>query len=882
MNPSDRRRRAPETLQALARDLGRAGERDAIVFSTGQGIERWNFRELAARVGAQARTLAAKGVGADDPVILCGGGADWMVGCLAVLRCGACVVPVDSQLAAETFRHVVKDCGARLALVSRQAASRYKSVLDEAGLETLPLSGPKELRDADGVEFPTVDAGARALLCYTSGTTGPPKGVPLSHRNVVFQIGVLADAGLVTPDDRVLLPLPLHHVYPLVIGMLTPLALGLAVVLPDGFTGPRIVAALREGRATLMIGVPRLYSALVGAIEQQFGRRGKLAAGAYRLLIGLARFLRRRLHWRAGRMLFAPIHRRFGPSLRTVVSGGAALRPDIAWTLEALGWHVGTGYGLTETSPMLTLNPPGRARLDTAGRAAPGVELRIDPGDGDKLPLGEVQARGPGVFAGYHGLPEKTEEAFTADGWFRTGDLGRIDDGGWLHLAGRGASLIVTEGGENVQPDVIEDAYAEHPAIAELAVFENEGQVAALIVPDPALARDGKPDEAVREAVRTVSRGLPSYQRLAEYRLTREAIPRTRLGKPQIHLVAERYRRALQGISGDAKPREPAAIDEFSSDDQALLENETAYDAFMLMVGRFTGRRVTPDSHLQLDLGVDSIEWLDLSFELSEKTGIALPESAMAEVQTVRDLLVQVAHGGSGAPPLSLDDPEAMLDESQRRWLEPRGPGLRALGRALAAINRGAMRVMFRLTVKGIETLPPEGPYVLAPNHASYLDPFALASSLSTERLERTYWAGWTGVAFGGPCRRAFSRVAQIVPIDPARATASSLAFAGAALQRGHGLVWFPEGVRSWDGRLQPFKAGLGRVLERRRAAVVPVVIRGSHAAWSRARWLPRLSPLQVEFLPAVSVDDLASEGRGASEAARIVEALQRRIAGAL
>jgi long-chain acyl-CoA synthetase len=874
--------RPPQTLQALARDLASAGERDALISFAVENVRRRSFRELAAEVDAHAQVLAAKGVATEEPVMLCGsGGPDWIVACLALMRCGACVVPVDSQLAAATFLHVARDCGARIAYASPSAIKRYSAQFSEAKIEVLPLAAAVEAHDTEGKEFPVVAAEARAVLCYTSGTTGPPKGVPLTHRNLAFQIGALADAGLVTADDRVLLPLPLHHVYPLVIGVLTPLALRLAVVLPDGFTGPRIVAALRQGKVTVMIGVPRLYSALVNAIAQQMRQRGAIAFAIFRGLLALARLLRQRLHWRVGKFLFAPLHRQFGPSLRTVVSGGAALDPDIAWTLEALGWQVGSGYGLTETSPMLTINPPGAARFDTAGRPVRGIELRIDRGRGDKPSFGEVLACGPGVFAGYHGLPEKTKAAFTTDGWFRTGDLGAIEDDGWLRLAGRRSTLIVTAGGENVQPEQIEEAYQAHPAIAELAVFENDGRVAALIVPNPALFRDGKPEEAVREAVHQISQTLPSYQRLAEYRLTREAIPRTRLGKPRVHLIAERYRRAaLEAAGTERAPEQPAAIDEFSGDDQALLENEAAYAAFQLLVDRYTGRRVTPDSDLQLDLGVDSIEWLDLTFELSERTGIFLSESVIAELRTVRDLLSQIAQGGAGgvAPSASLDDPEAMLDDSQRRWLQPKGPALRAAGLALAAINRGAMRALFKLDVRGAENLPTQGPYVLVPNHASYLDPFALAAALDTERLEQIYWAGWTGVVFGGPCRRGFARVAQAVPIDPLRASASSLAFGGATLKRGLSLVWFPEGARSPDGRLQPFRPGLGRVLDRWRVAVVPVIIRGTYTAWPRSRWLPSLYPVRVEFLVAAQAAELAAEGQGASDAERIVNALHRRM----
>ncbi len=884
MTPKSPKHKSPGTLQALACNLAAAGDRDALISFDGDAIKRRSFRDLAVEVESWARILASKGIKADDPVILCGpGGADWIVTCLGVLRCGACAVPVDTQLAADTLRHVLKDSGARLALVAPSAERRIGAIFREAGVEVMSLAGEGGLHAVSAVDLPTVAAGNRAILFYTSGTTGPPKGVPLTHSNIAFQIRVLADAGLVSADDRVLLPLPLHHVYPLVIGVFAPLALGLAVVLPDGFTGTRILAALQRGEATLMIGVPRLYDALVDGVTNQMRRRGRLAALLFGGMLGLARLLRQRFGLRTGKVLFAPLHRRFGPTLRAVVSGGAALKPKTAWTLEALGWQVGTGYGLTETSPMLTINPPGAARFETAGRAIPGVELRIDQTEGKVGALGEVLTRGPGVFAGYHRLPDKTHKPFTADGWFRTGDLGRVDQDGWLHLVGRGATLIVTEGGENVQPEQVEDAYQQHPTIAELAVFERNGRIAGLIVPNPALLRTGDSEEAVREAVYEVSRTIPSYQRLAEYRLTREAIPRTRLGKPRIHLIAERYQSAGQ-LGAEKSAAEPVAIDEFSGDDQALLENEAAHAAFQHLVERFPGRRVTPDSDFQLDLGVDSIDWLNLTFELAERTGVVLREAAIAELRTVRDLLTEIAHAGErGAEHKSpLEDPEGALDTRQRYWLEPKGPIFRTAGRVLATANRLLMRVFFRIEVHGIENLPAQGPFVLAPNHASFLDPFALAAALTTPQLERLYWAGWTGVVFGGPVRRAFAKVAQAIPIDPVRATASSLAYGGTVLQRGMNLVWFPEGERSRDGRLLEFKLGIGLVLDRWRVPVVPIVIRGAHTAWPRSRRLPRPYPLRVDILAPAHASQLAAEGRGGTDAERIIEALRRRIAEAL
>ena len=874
----------PLTLQDAVQDFARAGSRDAILAFEPGRTRLLSYGDLAAEVERRARRLVHAGVGPGDPVILCGpGGADWIQACLAILYCGASVVPVDATLGAETFRHVLRDSGARVALVAPPTAQRLGRPLDQEGVRVLPLAQddtPDEDREA---AFARVGPEDRAILFYTSGTTGAPKGVPLTHGNLIYQLRVLADSGIVSAEDRVLLPLPLHHVYPLVIGVLTPLSIGIAVVLPAGFTGAQVVAALQSGRPTVMIGVPRLFDALVNALAERMRRGGGAAQALFRGALGLSGLLRRRFGWRIGPTLFAPLHRRLGPTLRIVVSGGAALRPETAWSMEALGWKVASGYGLTETAPMLTIHPPGAMRFETVGRAIPETELRIE-GAADGTAEGEVLARGPGVFAGYHALPQKTAEAFTADGWFRTGDLGRIDETGWLRLTGRRSTVIVTEGGKNLQPEEIEDAHQAHPAIEEIAVLQHEGRLAGLIVP----ARDARAEDggeaAVREALREISRSLPSYQRLAEYRLTAEPIPRTRLGKARRHLIAQAYARAAQaGREGPDRAPGLVPMDSLSADDRALLENDRARAVFQLLGERFADRHVGPDSDLHLDLGVDSIGWLDLSLDIAERAGVTLSEATISEARIVRELLVRVAEGGdAGADPRApLDDPKRVLDASGLRWLAPRGTTLRVTRSVLAAANRLVFKRLFGLTVRGAERLPATGPFVLAPNHASYLDPFALAAALDRARLEGMYWAGWSELIVTSPLRRAFARMAGILPVDAGRATAASLAFGSAALQRGHSLVWFPEGIRSNDGELQPFKPGIGVVLAQCNLPVVPVVLRGTFDAWPRSRRLPRFRPISVEFLAPCMPDELAAEGTGDTQARRIADALRKRIAAA-
>jgi long-chain acyl-CoA synthetase len=232
----------------------------------------------------------------------------------------------------------------------------------------------------------------------------------------------------------------------------------------------------------------------------------------------------------------------------------------------------------------------------------------------------------------------------------------------------------------------------------------------------------------------------------------------------------------------------------------------------------------------------------------------------------------------SGASPL--EQPEAVLDEDQKRWLEPLGPGKSFLARGLFLLNRAVMRGPFRLEVEGRENLPERGPFVVAPNHVSYLDSFAVAAALDYRLLRRTHWAGWTGAAFGNPLTRLVSRLAQVVPVDPERAGVSSLAFGAAVLAHGKNLVWFPEGERSRNGRLQPFKPGIGMLLKHFRVPVVPVSIRGTYEAMPRGKALVRPAKITVVFGQPLDVQDLLEhQGEDGQPRDQILQALRKRVA---
>jgi long-chain acyl-CoA synthetase len=842
------------------------------------GAETMGYTELSRQVTRLAKGLLESGLERGEPVaIMAPNSAEWIIACLAVVAAGGLLVPLDPHLPPNLLAHEIADSGCTRVFASRESLSSLRDAMPEGlALETYLLdTGDAHGTDRSWTTLLSDEAGALpelspdepAVLFYTSGTTGLPKGVPLTHRNLLANLEGLRGQNMAYPGVRALLPLPLHHVYPFMVGMLVPLDGGATVVLPAGATGPEIVRALKLGGATALVGVPGLYEAMVTTIRSRIEARGKLLAPLLKSLLAVSLWLRRRFGWRLGRLLLYPIHRGIGPRLRIVASGGAALKDEVAWDLEALGWQVLTGYGLTETAPIISFTALGHGRIGSAGQPLAGLELRFEPVVG--MPWGEVQVRGSNVFAGYHNRPDASEKAFTPDGWFRTGDIGVQDQDGYLRILARADEMIVLAGGKNIQPEDVEESYTKSPYLRELAILEREGRLSALIVPDvTAIDQAGAGDlnEAVRAELARISRDLRPHERVSDYCITLDALPRTSLGKTKRHLLPDLFDRARSKT--DITELEDGGL---SETDRSLMSSATAHVVMDTLRQLAPERAVTLDADLQADLGIDSLAWVSLTLELERRQGIYLDEAAISRLTTVRSLLdatlqaQEQAFAREGGGPIPVQ---------QLRWLEPTGPFLRRLGLLLLLLNRSILRGFFRLRVSGVDRLPVDEPFVLTPNHASFLDVFALAAALPTRVLVNTYWAGTVDYLFNSRFRRAFSRLTHVFPVDPVKSPISSFLMGSEVLKRGRVLIWFPEGRRSPDGKLQSFMPGIGRLVQEPDWLVVPVHIAGTFQAWPVGRRFPRLRALSVHFGKPINRNDLIACASGDVEDARLADGL--------
>lgn len=796
-----------ETLQGLVGRLERHGDSAAIVTVGPSEVTVLSHARLAASARRVAADVHASGLEPGEPVAICApNSAGWVATLLGILASGAPAMPMDARLNPGERDELIAAAGGRLFPVSDPRA-------DDAA----PGQGGLERSETPAGTHRALPTDV-ALLLHTSGTTGPPKVVPLTHANVLANLRALVAEGMVDRHVCALLPLPLHHVYPLVVGMLLPLYVGGTVVFPAGISGPELLRALKISGADTLVGVPRLYDGLCAAIVANARSRGPLVRVAFERALAMSVACARRGSYGLGRRAFGSLRRAVAPSLHRLACGGAALEPTTQETLLALGYEVIVGYGLTETSPLLAFTRPGPMRIGSVGRALPGIELRITAIDADGL--GEIEARGPNVFTGYRGDTAATSAAFR-DGWFRTGDRGRIDADGQLFVRGRASELVVLPGGEKLDPETLEASYATGPPIGEIAVLLEGGRLVALVVPSG-------PGE-VRSALRERGNQLPRYMQLTGFALVDEPLPRTPIGKLRRHRLPALYRAARDRLDHSTQEAAPA--------DRALLADPAASRVWTWLQGRFPQKPLSMDMSPQLDLGVDSLGWIALTVDLERDLGISLDEAALERAVTVRDLIL----AAQAAAPETVSILASAALEHEALWEHI----VWSVGQAA---NRALMRLFFHVRTDGLEHLPKRGPYVLCPNHASYLDPPSLAAALPAAILDRVAWAGSVDVMFTTPGSRLFSRLARVLPIDPVRGARAGLDTSQRVLQQGRILVWFPEGWRTTDGSLRPFLPGIGALVLRMGVPIVPVYISGTFAAWPEQRRYPRPHRVVVRF----------------------------------
>lgn len=509
-----------------------------------------NYTEVLQNMKKLANWLAISGVTKGSHVAVSGkNSSEWATVYMATLFAGATIIPIDYGLHEPEIENLLNTAKPVFFFVDEEKYEYFRSHPNGTKIYSLsPKYNETYVYNLESAATATITPATEmdtAAILFTSGTTGIPKGVMLSHRNLVSDCYIAQTHLELVYTDVFYALLPIHHAYTMQAAFIEPMSVGAEVVFGKTMAVTRMLKELREGKITILLGVPLLFNKLLAGILKGIKDKGPVVNGIMHFLMGVSYFIKKVFKVNPGKKLFKAVLEKASIStLRIAICGGGPLAASVFKVYNELGINFIQGYGLTETSPIIALNPVDNFKVESVGRYfVSHMEMKIlDPGAEG---IGEVVVKGPMVMKGYYNMPAETAEVFTDDGWFKTGDLGKLDNEGYLYLAGRAKNLIVTEGGKNVYPEEIENQFQLITDIEQITVqgyimdeaTKSEG-IEALIYPaDDLLNRlqvqrgDVEGSAVVRETIEgivaEVNKKLQPYARISRITLLKEALEMT-------------------------------------------------------------------------------------------------------------------------------------------------------------------------------------------------------------------------------------------------------------------------------------------------------------------------------------------------------------------
>lgn len=846
-----------------------------------------SYRELLARARAVARRLQLAGVQPGDRVLLAGlNHPAWGICAFGALLARATLVPLDPALDDDAVKNVVRKSRPFLCLVDKTQRDKWGAALPEPvlDLQLTATEGPGIATDA-----PLPDSDDVASILFTSGTTGEPKGVMLTHGNFCALLASLQSIFPTGQSDRMLSVLPLHHTFEFSCGLLMPLASGARIFTPEALTGERVLFSLKAGKITALVGVPALWQLLERRIAKQAAERGETIKSVLDALLAANRAFGKATGMSFGKLLLRPIHDQLGGHLRVLISGGSALPPGVHDMFQGLGLPLAEGYGLTESAPVLTI-AEGKmgAPAGTVGKPIPGVELRIvepDPTTG----IGEVWAKAPNVMKGYFEDEAQTRSVLE-DGWLKTGDLGKIDDTGRLRLLGRSKDVVVTAAGENIYLDDIEKRLeplvleGDPAPLVELTLLglpdAKGGERLALAYVSTAIEEPGR--ATAHKMVQAQVHKLPAFARPAVIERVDGPLPRTSTRKVKRKDVRTLLEELLAKQAEFAAPTSEAPL--------------SAVRAAIALIAGVEVGRLSGATRLPQDLGFDSLMWVELGAALEPLCGKLDPELLVSKesLAELENLVREAAARAAGAP-LANAAAEQPLGERptlpraarvlERELVDLALPLFKPGGRrAISFAQREMFRSLFHATVSGRAFIPYNRSSIVIANHTSHLDTGLVKFALGKYGEDVRPLAAKDYFFEGNKAKVAFfEHFTNLVPID--RETGSGLAFeqARAVLEAGHTALIFPEGTRREDGTLGAFKPLVARLSLATGVDVLPIWMKGNFDALPRGTLLPNLKARALEAhigppLPAVEMRRLVAHLPPVQQARTATDLIKRAV----
>ncbi|MGA9567359.1 MAG: AMP-binding protein [Candidatus Korobacteraceae bacterium] len=791
----------------------------AYVFRRGYRVQRWSYGEVLGDAYRFARMLEARGIGHGDKVLIWGENcAEWVVAFFGCLLRGAIVVPIDKIAAPDFAARVAQQVDAKLCV-----GALHHEVPGVSSFELESLRDEVAEFSDDPVSFEGITRDDIVEIVFTSGTTAEPRGVVITHSNILAnleplerQIGPYLKYEQIFHPLRFLNLLPLSHVFGQFLGIFLPQLLAGTVLFQDTLNPTEVMRTIKTERVSVVVAVPRLMESLKEKIERDLETEGQME-WLHRQFDAVKdeHFVRR--WWR-----FRRIHNQFGWKFWAFISGGAALDAETEEFWRRLSFVVIQGYGLTETTSLISLNHPFHTGKRSIGKVLEGREMKLDEN-------GEILVRGANVAAGYW-QGNELKPVLSEDGWFRTGDLGAIDDEGNLYFKGRKKNVIVTREGMNIYPDDLEAVLRQQPEVRDCVVVGleyagNAEPVAALLLQDAA-----DPGAVVGRA----NQHLAEFQRMRRWLVWPDQdFPRTPTQKPKINVIQQ------------------AVQQQFSSTPAAAGSQGGLAELISRITGRSTGA-LAPDAKLEGDLNLSSMDRVELMSVLEDRYQVDLGEANFAQVSTVGEL-------------------ERMLHEPQRaqqsgyeypRWAQ-HWPITWIRTFIYYLLTLPATLIMAHPKIVGREHLDGlDGPVLITCNHVTYIDlgfvliamPPHIRHKLAVGMLGERLWSMWRPPASMNFVARWWQQAGyylvvalfNVFPLPQQSGVRESFAYAGESVDRGYSVVVFPEGRRTEDGKPSPFRSGVGMLAQKLDVPVVPLRIDGLYDMKLSGRKIARPGELRV------------------------------------
>ncbi len=787
----------------------------------------YTYTDVLKRACAMSQKI---GQNAEKIAIFAENSPEWVFALYGAWNSNATVIPIDAKSSVDEVEFILSDAEPEAICVDADNLAKTQEACARLAKppHIIELEKSASVTQEHAPEKIEREDSELALIVYTSGTTGNPKGVMLTFANLFANVKAVVEAKYFTKGVRVLTMLPFHHILPLMGTIIAPISNDGKLVFPRSLNPAEISEVLQVHPVDMIISVPRFYELLHANIMSKI-KESKIA----RMLFGLAKLVNSP---KFSAKIFSTIHKKFGGQVSFWISGGAALDKKVWGDMLTLGFGIREGYGMTECAPIITFPRITKIKLGSAGQALPGIEIKIVDD--------EIAVRGGNVTKGYYKRPQETAESIR-DGWLFTGDLGYLDEDGFLFITGRRKEIIVLPNGKNLNPAEMEAAISKHSSdILECGVLMYENTLQSIVRVSPEFiaqhGTEGAKEKIRNEAILPYNRATAPYKRIIQLTLTTDEFPRTRVGKLKRFHLSE----YLNGSAKNANATPPAPA-----------PDSEVYKKLSDVVASQISLPVKPDAHMEMDLGVDSLGKISIQSFVKENFNVDIAERDFETHYTLRKLaeLIEKNRDSSFEP-----------QTKNVTWSDIIGaqpyPSLKSphfFHFATIGIFRTLCNLFYKLEMSGEENIATTNAQIIAPNHQSYIDGLFVINKFTKTQIYKTYFFAKIRKILKGGLLRKFADRSNVIVMDINDNVSESIRKLAQALRSGYKVVIFPEGTRTKDGQIAEFKQSFAILAKEMNVPVVPVAISGAYEAIKPNCTLPSFgSKIKISYLPEMRISE--------------------------